>query len=84
MNFNYNKKPEFTLGGCLVFLLILLVALAIGYGISVLLVGAGMWALCKLGVIAAWTWKQAALWALVIEIALGFLRTIVRNVKGND
>lgn len=84
MNYNYKRGSKFTLGSCLVFLLLILVILAIGYGMSVLLVGAGMWALCKLGVIAAWTWKQAALWALVIEIALGFLRTIVRNVKGND
>lgn len=84
MKINYRKSQKFTFGGCLVFLLLILVIFAISYGMSVLLVGAGMWALCKLGVIAAWTWKQAALWALVIEIALGFLRTIVRNVKGND
>lgn len=84
MKINYRKSQKLTFGGCLVFLLLILVILAISYGMSVLLVGAGMWALCKLGVIAAWSWKQAALWALVIEIALGFLRTIVRNVKGND
>ena len=80
----YSRGSKFTFGGCLVFLLLILVILAISYGMSVLLVGAGMWALCKLGVITVWTWKQAALWALVIEIALGFLRTIVKNVKGND
>lgn len=83
-NYYRGSKFKFTFGSCLVFLLLILVILAISYGMSVLLVGAGMWALCKLGVIAAWTWKQAALWALVIEIVLGFLRTIVRNVKGND
>ena len=80
----YSRGSKFTFGGCLIFLLLILVILAISYGMSVLLVGAGMWALCKLGVIAAWTWKQAALWALVIEIVLGFLRTIVRNVKSNN
>ena len=80
----YSRGSKFTFGGCLIVLLLILVILAISYGMSVLLVGAGMWALCKLGVIAAWTWKQAALWALVIEIVLGFLRTIARNVKSNN
>ena len=84
MKINYRKSQKFTFGGCILFLLLILICLAIGYGISVLLCGLGLWAFCKLGIIATWTWKQAALWALVIEIALGFLRTISRNVKSND
>lgn len=65
-------------------ILIVLIVLAISYGMSVLLCGLGLWALCKLGVIATWTWKQAALWAIVIEVAIGFLRTIFGGKKNND
>lgn len=66
------------------FILIVLIVLTIGYGVSVLLCGLGLWALCKLGVIATWTWKQAALWAIVIEVAVGFLRSIFSVRKSND
>ena len=62
-------------------ILIFIVILAIGYGVSVLLCGLGLWALCKLGVIAAWTWKEAALWAIVIEVALTLLSSIFGGVK---
>ncbi len=55
---------------------ITLIILAIVYGVSVLLCGLGLWALCTLGVITAWTWKQALLWAIVIEVAIAFLRSI--------
>lgn len=48
--------------------------MAICYGFSILLVGLGLWALCKLGVIAAWTWKQAALWAIVLSIVSSFFK----------
>lgn len=65
-------------------ILIVLIVLAICYGVSVLLCGLGLWALCKLGVIATWTWKQAALWAIVIEVAISFLRTIFGGKKNND
>lgn len=65
-------------------ILIFVIVLAIGYGVSVLLCGLGLWALCKLGVIATWTWKQAALWAIVIEVAVGFLRSIFSVRKSND
>ena len=65
-------------------ILIVGIVLAISYGMSVLLCGLGLWALCKLGVLATWTWKQAALWAIVIEIVLGFLRTIFGGKKNSD
>lgn len=62
---------------CIIIILVLLIS----YGISILLCGAGLWALCKLGIIASWTWKQAALWAIVIEIAIVFLKSIFGNTK---
>ena len=65
-------------------ILIVLICLAIGYGVSILLCGLGLWALCKLGVIATWTWKQAALWAIVIEVVISFLRCIFGGKKNND
>ena len=68
----------------ILFVLLVLLILAIRYGVSVLLCGFGLWALCKLGVIAAWTWKQAALWAIVIEVAISFLRAIFVGKKNND
>lgn len=84
MNYKYrtgnNHKGAMVIGVILGVILIL----AIGYGISVLLCGLGLWALCKLGVIAAWTWKQAALWAIVIEVAIGFLRSIFGTKKSSD
>lgn len=68
----------------ILFVLLVLIVLAISYGASVLLCGLGLWALCKLGVIATWTWKQAALWAIVIEVAISFLRAILVGKKNND
>lgn len=68
----------------ILFVLLVLLILAISYGVSVLLCGFGLWALCKLGVIAAWTWRQAALWAIVIEVAISFLRAIFVGKKNND
>lgn len=65
-------------------ILAFILILAISYGMLVLLCGLGLWALCKLGVIATWTWKQAALWAIVIEVAIGFLRCIFGGKKNND
>lgn len=55
--------------------IVVVVIMAICYGFSTLLVGLGLWALCKLGVIAAWTWKQAALWAIVLTIVSSFFKT---------
>ena len=60
---------------------IILLALAFSYGMCVLLCGLGMWALCELGVIAAWTWKQAALWAIVLEVVVSCLRPIFKIEK---
>lgn len=54
---------------------ILLIALiiAIGYGSTFLFVCIVMWALAKLGVIGAWTYGQAALWALIAYVVYMFL-----------
>lgn len=60
--------------GLLTFIVVVLI-MVICYGFSTLLVGFGMWALCKLGVITTWTWKQAALWALVLTIVSSFFKT---------
>ena len=53
----------------------ILTIVGIYYGVSILLVGIAMWALCKLGIIAVWTWKQAALWAIVLTIVGGFFKS---------
>lgn len=45
-----------------------LLTIAISYGIIVLLTALGMWALVHLGVLSAWTWKQASLWAIILTI----------------
>lgn len=66
------------------FVLLVLIVLALSYGISILLCGLGLWALCKLGVIATWTWKRAVLWAIIIEVAISFLRAIFSGKKNND
>ena len=68
----------------ILFVLLVLLILALSYGISVLFCGLGLWALYKLGVIVTWTWKQAALWAIVIEVAISFLRAIFVGKKNND
>lgn len=71
------------MGKVIIGLFTILIILAISYGISVLLCGIGLWALCTLGVIAVWTWKQAALWAIVIEVIISFLRYIFGGKKNN-
>lgn len=68
----------------ILFVLLVLLILALSYGISVLLCGLGLWALCKLGIIATWTWKRAVLWAIIIEVAIVFLRAIFGEKKNND
>ena len=68
------KKVVFIIG-------ITILVLAIGFGIDILLAGAVMWALCKLGIIAAWTWKQAALWAVILTIVWSFLGGIFKGGK---
>ena len=45
-----------------------LLTIAISYGIIVLLTALGMWALVHLGVLSAWTWNQASLWAIILTI----------------
>lgn len=67
----------------LIILLVLLI-LALSYGVSVLLCGLGLWAFCKLGIIATWTWKQAALWAIIAEVTFAFLRFVFGGKKSND
>lgn len=50
---------------------IIVIVIAIDYGASVLLTAIGMWTLTKLGVLTAWTWRQASLWAIIVTIILG-------------
>lgn len=49
-------------------ILIVILAFTIGYSITLVTTGIIMWALVKLGIITAWTWGQAALWALIVYI----------------
>lgn len=47
---------------------IVIIVIAISYGITVLLSALGLWALVHLGILSAWTWKQAALVAIIVCI----------------
>ncbi len=60
----------------IVTLVILFLAIGVGYGICVLFCGLGMWALCGLGIIATWTWKQAALWGILLYIVWTIFKCI--------
>lgn len=53
--------------------LLIALILALGYGTSFGFVRIVMWALAKLSVIEAWTYGQAALWALIVYIIYIFL-----------
>lgn len=53
--------------------LLIALILALRYGTSFGFVCIVMWALAKLGVIGAWTYGQAALWALIAYIIYIFL-----------
>ena len=68
----------------ILFVLLVLIVLALSYGISILLCGLGLWAPCNLGVSATWTWTRAVLWAIIIEVAIVFLRAIFGEKKNND
>ena len=59
------KKILITIG-------VIIAVIAIIYGASILLTALGMWALTKAGILAAWTWKQAALIAIVVTLVLSF------------
>ena len=56
----------------LITIAIIVIAIAIDYGLSVLLTAIGLWTLTKLGVLTAWTWRQASLWAIIVTMILGF------------
>lgn len=64
---------------------ILLIALiiALGYGATFGFVCIVMWALAKLGIIGAWTYGQAALWALIAYVVYVFLPKPNKG-KSND
>lgn len=47
---------------------VIIIAIAILYGIMVLLSALGLWVLVHLGILSAWTWKQAALVAIILCI----------------
>lgn len=66
------------------FILILIISIAIGYGVSVGLCGLVMWALFKLGVIEAWTWGQAALWGIILYVGFSILKSIFGGKKSDD
>lgn len=57
------KKILITIG-------IIVITVAIIYGASLLLTAIGMWALTKAGILAAWTWKQAALVAIPVAVII--------------
>ena len=58
-------------------LFIIFFTIGIGYGMCVLFCGVSMWALCELGIIATWTWKQAALWAILLYIIWAILKGLI-------
>lgn len=60
---------------------VVIIVIAISYGITVLLSALGLWALVHLGVLSAWTWKQAALVAIIISI---IEICTCRNIKKED
>lgn len=61
---------------------VIIAVIAITYGVSILLTALGMWALTKAGILAAWTWKQAALIAIVVTLVLSFTsKTTTVKVK---
>lgn len=64
-------------------ILLIALILAIGYGSTFLFVCIVMRALAKLGVIGAWTYGQAALWALIAYVIYMFLPKPNRG-KSND
>lgn len=69
------KKILITIG-------VIIAVIAISYGVSVLLTALGMWALTKAGILAAWTWKQAALVAIVVMLVLSLTsKTTTVKVK---
>lgn len=49
---------------------IIIITGAIIYGASLLITVIGMWALTKAGILAAWTWKQAALVAIAVMVII--------------
>lgn len=49
---------------------IIIITGAIIYGASLLITVIGMWALTEAGILAAWTWKQAALVAIAVMVII--------------
>lgn len=60
---------------------VIIIVIAISYGATVLFSALGLWTLVKLGVLTAWTWKQAALVAIVVCIIEIFTTKTVRVKK---
>lgn len=81
MKYRNAKYTGMTVG---VIILILIVSIAIGYGVSVGLCGLVMWALFKLGIIEAWTWGQAALWGIILYVGFSILKSIFGSKKSDD
>lgn len=73
MKFDRKESEKQTMG---IIILTVVLTIIISYGLTLLFTGLGMWALAKLGVLDGWSWGQSALWAIVIEVVLGLLRSI--------
>ena len=66
------KKILITIG-------IIIVMIAISYGVCVLFTALGLWALVKLGELTFWTWKQAALIAIIMMIGLTLINSTAKR-----
>lgn len=79
-----HRNAKYTGMALVAFILICIVIVALGYGVTVGLCGLVMWALAKLSIIGAWTWGQAALWGLVVYIVWMLLKSIFGSGKSDD
>ena len=79
-----HRNTKYTGMALVAFILICVVVIALGYGVTVGFCGLVMWALAKLGIIGAWTWGQAALWGLVVYVVWILLKSIFGSGKSDN
>ena len=79
-----HRNTKYTGIALVAFILILIAMVALGYGVTVGLCGLVMWVLAKLGIIGAWTWGQASMWALVVYIVWLGLKSIFSSGKSDN
>ena len=79
-----HRNTKYTGMALVAFILILIAMVALGYGVTVGFCGLVMWALAKLGIIGAWTWGQASMWALVVYIVWLGLKSIFSSGKSDN